>query len=79
MNQCRICYAECGELVSLCECRGSMEFVHVECMNKWLDMSKKDHCPTCFMKFPRKENILIYIYDMFEVFAKLMTALTSST
>ena len=38
---CRICLDDTGtsELISPCNCRGTMEFVHRECLDKWYDVS----------------------------------------
>ena len=44
---CRICYGEEGELVSVCKCSGSMKYVHAECMEKWMRLSRSNTCNIC--------------------------------
>ncbi|TPX72895.1 hypothetical protein SpCBS45565_g00007 [Spizellomyces sp. 'palustris'] len=56
---CRICYspaedpdaAELGRLISPCKCKGTMKYVHIECLNEWRKVSRNrqsfyecDHC-----------------------------------
>lgn len=50
MSTCRICY-EPGELECLCDCRGTVEFVHKECIQKWIKISDKRVCELCGAKF----------------------------
>lgn len=51
MEQCKICFQRTGVLVSICDCKGTGEFVHKECMSKWLAVSKSQRCPTCNFRF----------------------------
>lgn len=53
---CRICYesdesgesGESGEcLHSVCNCAGSIKYVHKECIEKWQKISKATHCELC--------------------------------
>ena len=32
---CRVCFGTGGRLIRPCSCRGSMEFVHMDCLNEW--------------------------------------------
>ncbi|KAF9976156.1 hypothetical protein BGZ73_009070 [Actinomortierella ambigua] len=59
-RQCRICLggpdeAELGRLISPCMCKGSMKYVHVECLNEWRTRSPKREshykCDTCKYEF----------------------------
>jgi len=34
-NKCRYCYDSGGELINPCECKGSNEWVHYDCLVKW--------------------------------------------
>jgi E3 ubiquitin-protein ligase DOA10 len=34
--RCRICFIEARPLVALCECAGSMAYVHEECILDWI-------------------------------------------
>uniref|UniRef100_A0A914CNT2 RING-CH-type domain-containing protein n=1 Tax=Acrobeloides nanus TaxID=290746 RepID=A0A914CNT2_9BILA len=50
---CRICLDDTGtsELISPCNCRGTMEFVHRECLDKWYDVSGETVCGTCLGEY----------------------------
>lgn len=60
-RQCRICLAgpeeelELGRLIRPCKCKGSISFVHVECLNKWRTLSESKsafwQCPQCHYKY----------------------------
>ena len=69
---CRICYLEeetkDNPLVQPCICSGSMKYIHIDCLKKWVNTSvftlletkqycniyqyKKDECELCKTKFP---------------------------
>ncbi|XP_059164912.1 uncharacterized protein LOC131947671 [Physella acuta] len=51
---CRICHDDGGreKLVSPCYCSGSMGFVHVSCLKKWLRLKGRKFCELCSYKFP---------------------------
>lgn len=34
-NICKFCYESDGELVNVCECKGSLGYVHIKCLNEW--------------------------------------------
>ncbi len=42
---CRICL-EPGGLTRVCACKGTMG-VHLECLEKWMDISGKKRCEVC--------------------------------
>mmetsp|Transcript_34499 Transcript_34499/g.33693 ORF Transcript_34499/g.33693 Transcript_34499/m.33693 type:complete len:181 (-) Transcript_34499:39-581(-) len=44
---CRICLASEAPLISPCKCKGSMSFVHEECLVTWLVASGKKECELC--------------------------------
>ena len=50
MHACRICY-EPGELISVCECSGTMKYVHEECIVKWIRLSQRETCEICHGSF----------------------------
>lgn len=56
---CRICM-EPDNLVSICGCQGTMEFVHKECIRKWHEVSNATKCELCRqpfrMTFRKKEK-----------------------
>lgn len=50
---CRICHeGDCVEdLISPCDCTGSMSVVHICCIEKWLSTSNSDRCEVCKYRF----------------------------
>ena len=46
---CRICYENepIDKLVSVCGCRGTAEFVHVNCIVTWIRLSRRTSCEIC--------------------------------
>eukprot|EP00929_Paragymnodinium_shiwhaense_P055162 TRINITY_DN27667_c0_g1_i1.p1 TRINITY_DN27667_c0_g1~~TRINITY_DN27667_c0_g1_i1.p1 ORF type:complete len:1068 (+),score=169.16 TRINITY_DN27667_c0_g1_i1:79-3282(+) len=54
---CRICMGgvEAGRLISPCLCKGSMRFVHLECLNEWRHSSKNSksfyQCDQCHYRY----------------------------
>ena len=50
MDICRICY-EADSLISVCQCNGTMKFVHEKCIRKWIEVSNKDTCELCLQPY----------------------------
>lgn len=54
--ECRICQCgpEEGRMISPCKCKGSMKFVHAECLQKWRELSSNRksffQCEQCLYK-----------------------------
>lgn len=50
---CRICHEgrASGELLSPCECAGSLASVHRSCLEQWLTASDSGHCELCHHQF----------------------------
>ncbi|XP_070764670.1 E3 ubiquitin-protein ligase MARCHF3 [Enoplosus armatus] len=50
---CRICHEgrATGELLSPCECSGSLAMVHRACLERWLTASNSSHCELCRHQF----------------------------
>lgn len=50
---CRICHEDraSGELLSPCECSGSLAMVHRSCLEQWLTASNSGHCELCHHQF----------------------------
>jgi E3 ubiquitin-protein ligase DOA10 len=54
---CRICFgdAEDGRLISPCLCKGSMRFVHAECLTMWRNTSANQAsffaCDSCMYRY----------------------------
>ncbi|XP_051557457.1 E3 ubiquitin-protein ligase MARCHF3 [Myxocyprinus asiaticus] len=50
---CRICHegSSAGDLLSPCECAGSLAMVHRVCLEHWLTASGTSHCELCHFEF----------------------------
>ena len=50
---CRICHegGTSGELLSPCECSGTLAMVHRACLEHWLTSSNSSHCELCHYQF----------------------------
>ena len=51
---CRICFEEGTDnrgLLSVCECSGSVGFVHKQCIKQWIIISKRKQCEICHAKW----------------------------
>ncbi|XP_037282295.2 uncharacterized protein LOC119175449 [Rhipicephalus microplus] len=64
---CRICHGgdQEGALESLCSCAGTMGFVHVSCLELWLNAQKVDYCELCGQRFPMEAqpcNVLRFFH-----------------
>merc|ERR1719161_2142370 len=53
---CRICHGgpEDGRLISPCLCKGSMKYIHLDCLQRWRAVGGKSHyfrCSTCCYEY----------------------------
>ena len=50
---CRICHEKVSdeEGGNVCNCSGSIKFVHMTCLEKWLSVNGNDSCELCGTKF----------------------------
>ena len=50
---CRICYDldNTGNMINPCKCTGTIKWVHEKCLEKWINVSKKETCNTCKYKY----------------------------
>lgn len=50
---CRICHegSSAGDLLSPCECAGSLAMVHRICLEHWLMSSGTSHCELCHYQY----------------------------
>ncbi len=57
INCCRICLCEDNtddlQLISICKCAGTMQFIHTSCLKEWIDSKKK---------FKRSERVTTYLW-----------------
>lgn len=51
--ECRICRSgeKAGLIVSPCLCKGSMGYVHCQCLEEWLNVSSRTNCNICSFAF----------------------------
>lgn len=53
-SSCRICfntqYTE-NSLIAPCSCKGSIAYVHQECLERWLNLKNSVSCDLCFYEF----------------------------
>ncbi|XP_065167197.1 E3 ubiquitin-protein ligase MARCHF3-like [Atheta coriaria] len=50
---CRICQTNSGQelLISPCHCKGSMAYVHLSCLERWLNQASRCYCELCMYQF----------------------------
>ncbi|KAM3719384.1 E3 ubiquitin-protein ligase [Dirofilaria immitis] len=55
---CRICLEEDNEsdLISPCECRGSLQFVHTQCLQHWFDVMHERRCQICKTQYELEDR-----------------------
>ena len=76
--ECRICLDGSGTLVSICDCKGTNEFVHEECMTRWFLVSGKLQCPTCKFNFqastpPTEPQLIQHVAYIAAVLGRLLS------
>ncbi|XP_049297151.1 E3 ubiquitin-protein ligase MARCHF2-like [Anopheles funestus] len=56
---CRICQSSSDEvsMISPCLCKGSMKYVHLECLELWLNRSGLTRCELCLHTFQTHETL----------------------
>ena len=53
---CKICLEDTGTLISPCKCKGSSAYVHSECLEEWLNVSKRTSCEICQHEYQLKDT-----------------------
>ena len=48
---CRICYEGGRNLISPCDCKGSIRYIHKHCLLKWIKISESKKCEICNSKY----------------------------
>lgn len=51
IKMCFICLENEGDIVRVCNCKGTINGVHRECLDRWLEEKKLDHCTICKYKY----------------------------
>jgi hypothetical protein len=68
-KQCRICLSENEkDIVSPCHCKGSVKYVHKECLQKWVDVKGVLNCDLCKKKY----NVKLKLEEENKVFARFL-------
>lgn len=50
---CRICHTNTVNegLISPCNCKGSLAYVHLSCLERWLNQSSRSYCELCLYQY----------------------------
>ena len=72
MATCRICLEE-GDLITPCKCKGTTAHIHVECLERWLDVSNASSCEICGAEYKVTE------YSRFKCRCKYIRRFTCSS
>jgi hypothetical protein len=58
-KQCRICLSEDEQkdIIAPCDCKGSIQYVHKECLQKWVDVKHSLKCGLCKKKYDVKLKV----------------------
>lgn len=52
MNFCRICFEPAPpELISPCNCKGTINWVHRHCLDTWIEASNSNTCEICYQPY----------------------------
>lgn len=59
---CKICHCSCddnGPYIHPCKCNGTLKYIHVECLNEWIKLTKTKKCSICnySFKFEKKFKV----------------------
>lgn len=64
--QCYICYetgSEGNPLINPCQCAGSVKYVHLNCLSRWIQpegsSTVNTHCPVCKARYPEKTQAMM--------------------
>mmetsp|Transcript_28731 Transcript_28731/g.78470 ORF Transcript_28731/g.78470 Transcript_28731/m.78470 type:complete len:319 (-) Transcript_28731:515-1471(-) len=64
--QCYICYesgCKGNPLLNLCQCAGTVKFVHLQCLQRWMQpegsSAVNTHCPICKAKYPESAQAMM--------------------
>lgn len=61
LNFCRFCHettdTKSNPLITPCLCKGSLEFVHRQCLERWLNESNQNKCDICQYQYLVEENL----------------------
>lgn len=82
MNYCRICFeSEPPDLISPCDCNGTIKWVHRECLETWIKASGSKECEICKKEYNMSvimttKEIIIEVVDILIKIAAVITLMT---
>ena len=84
-KQCRICLSDEGELISVCGCKGTVKYVHKDCIIKWQRLAptaeSKIKCQLCKQPYNfegqlyKKKKIMDFSIILLIIFSALFVIL----
>ncbi|XP_065370194.1 E3 ubiquitin-protein ligase MARCHF8 [Calliphora vicina] len=62
---CRICHnsEDPDKLVSPCLCKGSLTYVHINCLERWISMSRCTICELCQFQYSTEQTLRYSLYQ----------------
>jgi len=91
IKECRICLESYGELISICNCNGSLKYVHQNCIEEWIRHSSNNKCEICNQQYDIdllsisleenkrcSNNMLIILYLMYIIIFVIVIILFTS-
>ena len=59
-SSCKICFDSSNSsdnpLINPCNCKGTIEYIHKECLEKWIQLSKNHNCSVCLIPYRLQYN-----------------------
>ncbi|KRH91797.1 Protein involved in mRNA turnover and stability, partial [Pseudoloma neurophilia] len=59
---CKFCYQSNGQLISPCSCKGSIKFVHYQCLKRWRlkkQLKEIKYCEQCYEEYKIQDDYKI--------------------
>lgn len=66
---CRICYSA-NNLISPCNCKGTVGTVHLQCLERWLNESQSNYCDLCSYCFDTDTKLRFSCFESIRIWAK---------
>lgn len=76
MDSCRICYIQAEKnnpLVAPCVCKGSIQYIHKQCLYRWVRISSQNDCELCKTPFTMEMIKFEQIYRPHQYILQLST------
>ena len=93
-NECRVCFETTDQnlMVSPCHCRGSMAYIHLQCLKNCIETSGQQKCGICeqnwlgidfvkkrkgFMNFLDEESLIFsFFYSIFAIIIAILSVIS---